>query len=93
MIATDFWQVVVRPTVHEFYKEPGDIRLKTLAVLTLQAMNEHYYIENEQFPERIYDSPDVGQFKKQLRAAHPFLGTIMDHANAAKHVKERSAKF
>ena len=52
-------------------------------------MNEHYYIENEQFPKRIYDSTDVGQFKKQLRAAHPFLGTIMDHANAAKHVKER----
>ena len=42
----DFYTEIVLPTVEEFCRNPGDIRLGVLACLVLQAMNKHYFHHN-----------------------------------------------
>jgi hypothetical protein len=87
----NFLNEIVLPTVADFSRHPGDIRLGVLACLVLQAMNEHYFLHNTFDPKKTREGNDVelGRFKKSLRDGDWVFGEIMDIANGAKHAKER----
>jgi hypothetical protein len=87
----DFLTEIVLPTVEEFSRNPGDIRLGVLACLVLQAMNEHYFRHNRFDPNRSdkENSTELANFKRALRAKDWAFGQIMDIANHTKHALKR----
>ncbi len=88
----EFFREIVQPTIEDFVKRPGDIRLGVLACLVLQAMNEHYYQHNRSDLDKVRGCADVDAFKHALRMDDWAFGQIMDVANATKHVHTRSGK-
>lgn len=85
----DFLNQIVLPTVEDFSRHPGEIRLGVLACLILQAMNEHYFRHNESDPNRVHNCTKIDDFKKALREKDWSFGQIMDIANGAKHANKR----
>jgi hypothetical protein len=89
MTDTEFFAQIVSPTVAEFSRHRGDIRLGVLACLVLQAMNEHYFRHNVTDPDKVYGCTKGDAFKKALRETDWSFGQIMDIANGTKHADKR----
>jgi hypothetical protein len=88
----DFFTQIVLPTVADFSRNPGDIRLGVLACVVLQAMNEHYFHHNQADPGRVHGCISVADFKGALRTRDWSFGQIMDIANGTKHAVPKPGK-
>jgi hypothetical protein len=78
----EFFDLIVVPTVEDFLRNPGNIRLGVLSCIALQAMNEHYYHANKSN----LSGKSKSQFKKELRDRDFAFRQVMDIANGTKHV-------
>ena len=73
-----FFEQMVRPTVAEFLKEPGDIRRGLLASILLNQMADYWAVEAQ---------VKANGVRRQLAAQCPEIALIWDIADASKHAR------
>ena len=88
--ATNFFNLIVKPTTEEFLNDIGNIRRGQLASIVLYHMADYWCDEMNRSSQR---------FKKNLSEIHPMLisqcpefGYIRDIADATKHVELHQQK-
>lgn len=84
MNEVEFFNVVVKPTVDDFRKNPADIRLGSLSCIALSAMTEHYYAHHEGVIREVLGCKDAEAFKLKLDKIKAFE-QIKAIANGTKH--------
>lgn len=87
--ATDFYDMVVGPTVAEFLRRPDDQRLACLACLCLSALAEHYVRATEK-AEKARQA--IKELREKSRYENWAVGQVNDIANAVKHVVRKDSR-
>jgi hypothetical protein len=79
--AQDFWQLIAKPSVNDFYDAPTDFRRTVIAVWALDALISHICWETS--TEQMKTN-EVG-FLQKLASDLPAFGVIKEASNCLKH--------
>lgn len=77
--SADFFRVIVEPTVNEYLRRRGDLRLGVLAAIVLNQMADYWAIDE--------GTASAALVRRRLRAQCPSFTTIADVSDATKHAK------
>ena len=83
--AQDFWQLITRPSVEEFYQDSTDFRKIVVAVWSLDALVSHICWES--FTKQMNENE--GELLLKLATDLPAFGVIREASNCLKHAVRR----
>lgn len=82
----DFWNLVVKPTIDEFFENPHSFQRTVLAVWSLDSMVSHLSCESKYNPDNL----DEVAFKNKLATELKAFNSIREASNSLKHAIRNS---
>ncbi len=80
-----FFEIVVRPSVARYRTDPLNVEYLVSACSTIVACFDHYFYENKQLPELVFNAKTDNEFRKIISDKSAEFDELRKLNNAMKH--------